>query len=228
MAGAARIVLRDWSIGKFPRFTPTPATADGSALLKLPASLRELYQKDEEIIAALKPRKEMRKSTGLVKLVAGSIDGRKVDVEAEWTGLDRDGDNNGEGNDEENASEEAESDDEDVEMDNSAQDDEDEESDGEEDEEPTPVLSGKRKRTEKLTASVVRPTKKVSFAADPKGSKRARVLAGSAKKATPVAKNVKSVTPRAKPSKPANISSGKKSPSSGKGAEEAYDFGKFF
>ena len=39
---------------------------------------------DETILATLTPRKELRKTSGLVRLQTGDIDSRPVDLEGEW------------------------------------------------------------------------------------------------------------------------------------------------
>jgi nuclear GTP-binding protein len=158
----------------------------------------------------------MRKSTGLVKLVAGHIESRKVDVEAAWEGADQEVD----GQDDEDDDDEA-----------GSEENDDEDDEDEEDEEPVPAPIGKRKRPEKTSAPPARPSKKVSFAADPKESKKARSAAGAAKKITPVTSKAKPVSSKLKPSKVANASAGKASQKStmpSKAGEEAYDFGKFF
>jgi len=163
----------------------------------------------------------MRKSTGLVKLVAGHIESRKVDVEAAWEGADQEVDGQDDEDDDDEAGSEENDDD----------GDEMEDDESEEDEEPVPAPIGKRKRPEKTSAPPARLSKKVSFAADPKESKWARSAAGAAKKITPVTFKAKPVSSKLKPSKIANVSAGKASQKStmpGKAGEEAYDFGKFF
>jgi nuclear GTP-binding protein len=225
LAGAARIVLRDWSIGKIPRFTPAPATPEAT---QATPSLAELYGKDEEVLSKLKTRKDMRRSTGLVKLIAGHVESRQADAEAGWAGVERDGDGRfGE--------EQEETDDGDDEQAGSAEEDEDVDFDepdvdeSEEDDEPAPAPAGKRKRPEKSTGPPTHPNKKVSFAPDPKESKRARA-AGSVKKVTSPALKPRPVSSKLKTSA-ANIKVSKvsqKSSSPRKGGEEAYDFRKFF
>ena len=92
MAATARIVLRDWSIGKFDRYMtlPTPviktATAppDSSITAKLADlcdNLTQFYANDEAILSTIKMRKERHKQGGLVKFAYGSIDPWKVAVE---------------------------------------------------------------------------------------------------------------------------------------------------
>ena len=79
---ASRIVLRDWNTGKFLRYT-TPS-AGASAVGTSDAVFAELYAKDDEILASLKPRKELRKTSGLVRLETGVVDERKVELDAPW------------------------------------------------------------------------------------------------------------------------------------------------
>ena len=143
MATAARIVLRDWSIGKFDRYTtpPTPviktATAppESSITAKLgdPCdNLTQFYANDEAILSTIKTRKEKRKQGGIVKFAYGSIDPRKVAVEEPWNGLEQNDDE--ESNDDHDDNE---VDDEgmDIDGDDEDGDDEDEENEDEEEEE---------------------------------------------------------------------------------------------
>lgn len=75
-AGAARIVLRDWSSGKLVRYT-VPAGLNGSS---------SPVEGDEEVLAGLRMRKELRKAKDvmLVKLAAGEMDKRDVSLDQEW------------------------------------------------------------------------------------------------------------------------------------------------
>ncbi|KAF7971036.1 hypothetical protein HWV62_22155 [Athelia sp. TMB] len=225
LSGAARIVLRDWSVGRFPRFTPAPTAA-------APA---EQDARDEAILAQLKTRKEMRKEGGLVKFTAAPVESRRVDVDGKWPGLteeEEDSEDESMANGEEESGSDEDDDEEDVEMDNAeALDAEESDSDEEEMqvEEPVPIASGKRKRADKKAAVVTRPAKKVAFAADPKESKQARSAAGANAQKVTIPKK-KAPPPAKKPTqvaaKPANVPSGKKTIT--RGGEEAYDFGKFF
>ena len=82
MAAAARIVLRDWSIGKFDRYTtpsaPTnTATAQSSSItakLVNPCDKSLSSVNDEAILSSVQTRKERRKQGCLIKLGYGSID----------------------------------------------------------------------------------------------------------------------------------------------------------
>jgi nuclear GTP-binding protein len=150
LTGAARIVLRDWSVGKFPRFTP-PAACETSP--ELTPSLVELYGKDEETLSTLKTRKDIRKSIGLVKLVAGCIESRKADVEAGWISKEDAEQSETEGDDAEGDEEE------DLNVDDVEEDDESEE----EDHEPVVTPTGKRKWSDKQTALPIHPNKKGSL-----------------------------------------------------------------
>ena len=83
LAGAARIVLRDWSTGKLPRYTQ-PSSHQESATGSVDAELKALYERDEEILSSAPLRKEMRKGAGLIKLVHGEVERRKIALEAVW------------------------------------------------------------------------------------------------------------------------------------------------
>ena len=119
MASAARIVLRDWSIGKFDRYTTPPSSATsvktGTAQTSttITAKLTDnpgddeitrLYVNDEAILSTIPTRKERRKRGGLVKFVCcgSGIDSRKVVVEEPWNGLEQDEDEESDENEDEN------------------------------------------------------------------------------------------------------------------------------
>ena len=79
MASAARIVLRDWSIGKFDRYTtPSAAPAQSSITADPCDDITQLYVHDEAILSTVQTRKERRKQGGLVRFVYISIDPRRV------------------------------------------------------------------------------------------------------------------------------------------------------
>ncbi|KII96056.1 hypothetical protein PLICRDRAFT_170636 [Plicaturopsis crispa FD-325 SS-3] len=225
LAGAARIVLRDWSSSKFPHYTLAPTSSAAPPPQPLDAA-------DEAVLAALPTRKEMRKKRGLVKMGVGAMEERDVVLEGAWAGDASEGGSDDELEADEGAldeeiadSDEEGSGDEDEEM---GDEDDEEEEEVEEVEEPAPILSGKRKRAA-AAATPAPPPKKVAFAADPKESRQARRAASaSSKKAAPAPK-----PPAAKVSKVANGPSSKSKgaapkPSTTTGAEEAYDFKKFF
>lgn len=156
-AGAARIVLRDWSIGKIARYTMPPGTST-------PSSSAD----DEKILAKLKRRKELRKADDvkLVRLQPGEAERRDILLDDIWAGDEENSED--EANDEDVGDEEASGDEvPDDQGSNSEKGEEDvvedEEKDEKEDEEEAPELlpPPKRKRT-------------VSFAATPAGGKRQR------------------------------------------------------
>ncbi|GJE84787.1 nuclear GTP-binding protein [Phanerochaete sordida] len=230
LVGAARILLRDWSTGRFPRFTlPGPSDASTSEN----SEFASVYATDEKILSALPTRKERRKATGVVKLAPSPLEARKIALEVPWVGED-----DSEGSDadeiegvEGDESEDLEEDEEDEE------DDEDVASDEEEEEVEEPVQpAGKRKRAVQSSA-LARPAKKVAFAPEPKNAKQARSAAGT--KSKPAAqKPTKAATPakssiKSRPAAAPKVANSKKAsaPSlAGKAAngEEAYDFKKFF
>ncbi|KAJ7162605.1 GTP-binding protein [Mycena crocata] len=212
LTGAARVVLRDWSVGRFPWYTvPPTSTATPSSA-------------DDAALVTLQTRKELRKARGLVKFTCGAVETRKASVEEPWTPPAP-----------EKTVELAEDEDDDEEMDGEDEDKEEEDEDDPMEEEPEPVLSGKQKR-KRATEKAPPPRKKVSFGPDPKISKEAR-SAGSLVRTTvaplPAAakeKPLKSAAPK-KDRKVANTAikgkSAQKAPPAA-GAAEEYDFGMFF
>ncbi|KAI0643674.1 P-loop containing nucleoside triphosphate hydrolase protein [Trametes meyenii] len=245
LGGAAKLVLRDWSSGKFARYTmpsaslPDPVSSD--------PALSEIYSTDQTVLSKLSTRKELRKAGGLIKLRPGAVDTRKAVLDASYfLGSEDEGD---EGDEEEGATLD-ETDDLDLDGDASVEDyvsdkEEDEDDEEEEDEEPPSPPRGKRKRGAAKAPERARPAKKVAFAAEPKGTKQARSAAG-AKGATaakakskpaddkPAKKAVKKATTAAKPAstkKVANSSAGKKGAAATPAAQDgevAYDFKQFF
>ena len=188
MTGAARIVLRDWSLGKLARYTTASAPAPSSDNATL--DVAKLYTNDEPNLASLKTRKEMRKAGGVVKFSAGAVETRKVAVDESWVGLvGEDDEGEGEeseedgsevGQDEEDEEDEDEEDEEDDEVEEMGEEeDTDDDEDEDEDTPPPPSIKQKRKRGAE-PAPPAPPSKRVAFAADPKTSKQAR-QAGSLK-----------------------------------------------
>ncbi|KAI0092525.1 P-loop containing nucleoside triphosphate hydrolase protein [Irpex rosettiformis] len=232
--GASRITLRDWSIGKFPRYTiPNGNASEQSTVETTDSHLASLYAADEKVLSTLLTRRELRASSGLVRMKPLDTEERKLAVEEKWVG--------GEGSDDSNEDGLGAEEDEDAEED----DDEEDEEVNDEDEEPEPPAS-KRKRGLAKEASA-RPTKKVAFSAEPKDTKQARRAAGArgsllgkaqkapgpekfasktrVAKAAKVAEKVKTIaakkaanTPSKKPAAAAESDRG----------DDAYDFGKFF
>ncbi|KAI0959303.1 hypothetical protein AcW1_004162 [Taiwanofungus camphoratus] len=251
LAGASRIVLRDWSTGKFPRYTMPASPPSPSTTLSDP-SLADVYAKDGQILSNLLTRKEMRKAGGVVKLKPGEKETRKVLLDAAWIGSeDEDGN-------ESDVEKDESGDDTSEDIKGSDEDDEDEEHEGDEDEdEKTLPLTGKCKRAAtKAAIPLPRPAKKVAFSAEPRGTKQARAAAGvkgqqmaalntnarstvegkfrvkpqsKAAKTTRMARDKPSAeTSTVATTKNANPSSKKTSASKGNDGEEAYDFNKFF
>lgn len=237
IAGASRIILRDWSTGKFPRYT-TPATSKDAAAAPIPES-------DEKILSALPIRKDLRKASGIVKLNVSDIESRKIAVEASWLKSEDDEDSEGD----EDGSESGSIGDEEEEIDEGEDEDEDEEDEDEdeddeldeEDDEPVPPSSKRKRGISKAVAAPARPAKKVAFSAEPKGTRQARRAAGALGTAPTKAKvdTVKSKPSKSKPlvaksalKKTANSKPASKSVVSPAqqvvGENEAYDFKKFF
>ena len=186
MTGAARIVLRDWSSGKFSHYTipplskatdPTPASAPELTSKKpVDAALEKAYEKDVSILDDIPTRKEKRKAGGLIRLTAGVADERPVSVEEAWAGLQdsdeeesEEGDEVEDGEERDDEAEDGEEGDDEVEdLDEGMavdEEEEDEAADDEDDDEEEEVLSKKQKRKRTLEKSISeRPAKKVAFA----------------------------------------------------------------
>ncbi|KAJ7762824.1 hypothetical protein DFH07DRAFT_405096 [Mycena maculata] len=235
LTGAARAVLRDWSVGKFPRFTVPPAAAGAATEMEEGG--------DEAVLAGLQTRKELRKTKGLVKFVCGAIETRRAAVEEIWVPVTREKDDESEGVDEEDEDMEDggdEEQDDDDEMDDGGE----EEDEEEEEEEPQPMLSGKQKRKRATEKNAPPPRKKVSFGPDPKASKQARKASSLARKPAAVAPAAAQKTPKPLTSKSAAPAKDKdrkvantaiktkskpqKIPGATTAGGEEYDFGKFF
>jgi nuclear GTP-binding protein len=161
MAGASRIVLRDWSAGKFPRCTTPPTTKSIPSL----ENISMLYTDDLNILATSPSRKEMWKSGGLVKLVPGHLELRKAVLDAPWARLDEEQGGEVGGSAEQDS----------VEIcDHGSRDDppgsvcDEEEVEMPEDETPRKHLN-KVKRKREIEHAAPRPVKKVVFASAPKG-----------------------------------------------------------
>ncbi|KAL0951598.1 hypothetical protein HGRIS_008276 [Hohenbuehelia grisea] len=82
LTGAGRLVLRDWNIGKLPRYTTPPRTEE--SVSASPSSFASLYAKDDEILSTIPTKKEMRVARGLVKLEAGTIEKRQAALDDPW------------------------------------------------------------------------------------------------------------------------------------------------
>ncbi|KAF4574543.1 hypothetical protein EYR36_005887 [Pleurotus pulmonarius] len=179
LTGASRIVLRDWSTGKFPRYT-LPATAAKETSSRA-SELANLYATELDILASLPTHKEMRKGRGVVKMSPGEVDSREVQIDAPWVQDDpsdseQDEDIGGEMAEEDTVDTE----DPPLESDSGSNGEEDEDGDGDEEELPAPAPSSKRKRS---GASSAQPNKRVSFAAGTatKEPKSSRIKASKSK-----------------------------------------------
>ncbi|TFY73577.1 hypothetical protein EWM64_g10435 [Hericium alpestre] len=239
--GAARIVLRDWASGAFPRYSIPPSL---NAPASTDAKLAPAYALDEAILAQLQTRKERRKAGGLVKLVSGSVDPRQVDVETPWFGGEE-SESEG-GSDEDEGVDDEDKEDLDEEMVSGEEVSEEEGSDEVEAEEESVPVQGKRKRAAP-PAPAARPTKKVAFSRFSKAGRNPpppnaapsppkAVLKSALKPTKPAAEAAKSKKPvKAAPkttSKPvlakkvANAPLKKSPPTASAGDE--YDFKTFF
>ncbi|KAF4616168.1 hypothetical protein D9613_011422 [Agrocybe pediades] len=251
LAGAARIVLRDWSVGKLAHYTTPPQTSQSveSSKAAQDAFFTELYAKDEAILATLPTRKERRKAGGLVKLSAGEPDSRQATLEEHWASLQDSEDEEESDPDEADAQgmdiddeeeDEAEEDDDDEE--DNDEEDEDEEEEEEEEIAPPPV-SSKQKRKRAVEAAPERPSKKVAFAPPSKQKKAAPVKHTPSKPTQQPLKSAQAPPKKVAKVKPApakadnkpkvaNTSSKTKTKSAAAKKDdsgpEAYDFGKFF
>ncbi|KAH9050116.1 hypothetical protein EDB84DRAFT_731902 [Lactarius hengduanensis] len=76
LVGAARLVLRDWSTGKLPRYAVPPPIAQHPTP----------YADDDALLERLVPRKELRRSRDVVRLSSGQVDERALAFEAPWFG----------------------------------------------------------------------------------------------------------------------------------------------
>ena len=162
IAGASRIVLRDWSTGNFPRYT-TPQTTKSIPSLE---NIDKLYADDLNILAISPSRKEMWKSIGLVKLVPGELESRKVVLDEPWTRLDEEQDDEVGGSAEQDSVEICE--------DDSRNDPfggvcDEEAAEAAEDEMPRKHLPNKVKRKREIEHAAPRPVKKVALASAFKG-----------------------------------------------------------
>lgn len=221
-------MLRDWSTGKFPRYTHPPAPS--SAAPSAGAEWADLYAADAAILESAQTRKEMRKGAGLVKLVPGAVETRRAVLDASWN--DVAGDDGEEAREDRPAAHVSLDDDEEdsaVEslLGSEDEDEEDDVEDGEDEdvedgEAPQGPLSGKRKRQGKAASTPA--SKKVAFAADPKGSKQAR--ASAAKK--PAAKKSAPTSAKTKGAKVMKDAIAKAKQVTTQGGDQAYDFGRFF
>jgi len=204
---AARVVLRDWNTGKFPRFTLPPSSPPSTTPHTSDATLAKTYGQDESVLSRLKTRSEFRKSGGLVKMNPGEIDRRTLILDTEWTSPEdsepsEDGDEDekmldfygNDGDDEDEDEEDEESEDGEGEEDEEDEED-DEEEGGEEDEsevEPPPPPSKRKRLAEPSKGSAAPPRKRVAFDLEPAKA------AGLPSKSAPSRPNLKNPTPVSK------------------------------
>jgi nuclear GTP-binding protein len=206
-------VLRDWSTGKFPRYT-TPQVSSSTTIVS-DTQLASIYAKDGSILSSLKSRKEMRTSGGLLKFTSGEVESRTVAIEEPWKCEDGD-----------------ESSDDDVEN-------EWEDVDEKEGQAILPPSPDERKR-KRVTEGPLPSSKKVTFAPRPEASKQARVDASRKIREKPTTRalgKMKLVGPGTQPvtkqpkemgkKKPGKVANVAAKPKLGK-TDDAYDFSKFF
>ncbi|KAG6896875.1 hypothetical protein C0992_005566 [Termitomyces sp. T32_za158] len=228
LIGASRILLRDWSTGKFSRYSIPPTTTCTSQAQH--SVFEKLYSSDATILEAVLSRKELRKSVGLVKISPGEVDSRNVVLQDHWlkesnSEVDNDEDEKVTGSD--GVDDDSDSDDDrqgPVEEDSQvveedSQVDDDEVNDGTNDGDEAPLPLSKKQKRKRTNEPLVAPSsKKVAFAPEPKIAKQVRKAA--------------SIRSKKLERPPANlVSKSKVKPANAKVRirdDEAYDFGKFF
>lgn len=185
LAGAARLVLRDWSTGKLSRYAVPPPVSGGpgTATDVVSPALATIYAGDAALLERLPPRKEFRRSRDIVRLSPERVDDRALALDAPW--FDADGGSGEDGEDESEAEAIGSGTDDDDAgaefggQDGSVSEEEEEDNEGEdededaEDEDEVPLnprssIARKRKRPSspslKPQLGPTRPRKKVSFA----------------------------------------------------------------
>lgn len=234
LAGASRIVLRDWNTGKFARYTCPPN--DGGKNLTL------ITEIDKRTLNQSKTRKELRKNGGLVRLRASEEERRVVQMESPWENEKSSNENDVDSDQNIEEGEEGEED----EMEGSGS-DEGKNGDTDEQEEKSEkelsTYNQKRKRT--VSFGAARLAKKAAFAVqehrkqdklvpatDRKGQED-RHTKTILKKNTTTKKSQSleissSKSAKKTPAKVANVSSSYKSKTSNDSDPNAYDFSKFF
>ncbi|KAK7060149.1 hypothetical protein VNI00_000913 [Paramarasmius palmivorus] len=216
IAGASRIVLRDWNTGKL-RWYCAPSSK---------GVLAGSTMTDEAVLSSLTPKRDLRKAGGLVKLTAGKIDDRKLSLEESYAAEVDDSDDDPESDD----GDKIDIDNEDQAMpdgndgseeDQEAEDEAEDELDGseaeDEEEAPPPSTTSKRKRTVPVALP---PNKKVAFTKNGKLPKPATIP--TLKSKAPVKSAMKKGA--------TNATSSKTKPKAVISADdgETYDFGKYF
>lgn len=169
---AARVVLRDWNTGNFPRFTLPPSSTTAPNSNTADTALTKVYAKDESILSRLKTRSEFRKSVGLVKMTSGEIDKRTLIFDVEWVSPeDSEPSEDNEDEDEEmldfygndGDDEEEEEEDGDEEKSKDGGDDGEDEDEDESEIEPPPLPSKRKRPAEPLRSPTAPQKKRVAF-----------------------------------------------------------------
>ncbi|KAF8271733.1 P-loop containing nucleoside triphosphate hydrolase protein [Lactarius quietus] len=86
VAGAARLVLRDWSTGKLHRYAVPPSARQDDVAADGDPALAAIYADDAIHLERLMPRKELRRSHDVVRLSSGQVDDRLLAFDAPWFG----------------------------------------------------------------------------------------------------------------------------------------------
>lgn len=92
MTGASRIVLRDWSTEKFPRYSVPSRNPAPYTTVDCVDDAENMYADELSVLAISTPRKEMWKNGGLVKLVPGNLESRKAVLDEPWQRLNEEQD----------------------------------------------------------------------------------------------------------------------------------------
>jgi hypothetical protein len=103
LAGAACLVLRDWSTGKLSRYAVPPPVSGGpgTATDVVSPALATIYAGDAALLERLLPRKELRRSRDIVRLSPERVDDRALALDAPW--FDANGGSGEDGEDESEA-----------------------------------------------------------------------------------------------------------------------------
>ncbi|KZS97911.1 hypothetical protein SISNIDRAFT_481788 [Sistotremastrum niveocremeum HHB9708] len=212
LTGAAKLVLRDWSVGKIPYYTTPPSSPSTPSSSSQLDTVKAIYGRaDEAATATTRTRKERRLAEGLVRLSPGSVDTRPVAlIPTVETPAFHDVGDDDEMEDDDEAQQESDKD--------SDAESEAIESEPEEDEEVAPSSKRKRVVQEPLPERPVK-VKKVTFA-----STKTKTKTKPTKKEKPAPAQSKG--PVARPAKSAPQKPAKASGKSGQG--QSYDFSQFF
>ena len=157
LAGACRIVLRDWNTGRFPWYAMPEASS--SSPDKKKSKQASSAESAEEVLEKLQSRKEKMMSGGIVKMAPGAVETRKVELTAGWVEDEEEDEDEDDDEDVVVGEEDVDGDDDD-EMDDDEEDEEEEEEEEEDSPPPPPPTKGKRK-----ASSTLQPTKSSKKAA---------------------------------------------------------------